>query len=563
MPPMQKTKAINALNKRVLRDNEAVRRKDLVRKLVSEGWVVADRKGERCIVGKDGRFIEQSRISKTALDYAEHLISKQSKKQSPEPQKPKFSEPSKAAQTEKVETPKITTTGKENEVKTAKGTKVNTQFAVIEASDLTTSHDASGNANPAYPKELQPRNRERATSQAQIARIAKNLDPDMLGRTRNASAGAPIIGNDGVVESGNGRTMAISHAYQSGHAEDYRDWLENEASDMYGLDAKQIKGMKHPVLVRVRKTDVDRAQFAREANQSDMLAMTATEKAKADANHLNEALVSKLSDDGDLSASTNRDFIMGFMGKLGDDESAGLLTTGGQPTKQLYDRAQSAIFAKAYNDDRLLELMADTDKPEIANIIKSLNQAAPAFIKARSISEHQTQATTGKLTDAVETSLDKKAVDAIVKATEMLKRAKDTNMPIEKFVKQGDMFGDVDPVVAQMALFIKDNNRSPARMGEAFKAMADFLVKELENKQNASLFDDETPINIADVIKAANDHLQKQYGEQAKTIGARTGGFIDMFTETRGQKADREKFLAKSIFFVRKTSPLFRQLTSH
>lgn len=171
------------------------------------------------------------------------------------------------------------TTGKDSEVKTAKGTKVNTQFAVIDAGDLITSHDQSGNTNPSYPQALQPRNRERATSQAQIARIAKNLDPDMLGRTRNASAGAPIIGDDGVVESGNGRTMAIRMAYQNGHADDYRDWLENDAADMYGLDAKKIKAMKHPVLVRVRKTDVDRAQFAREANQSDMLAMTATEKA--------------------------------------------------------------------------------------------------------------------------------------------------------------------------------------------------------------------------------------------------------------------------------------------
>jgi len=458
--------------------------------------------------------------------------------QEPEGSAKSITEPAKKA------SQKITPTGKDNEVKTAKGTKVNTQFAVVEAVDLTASHDASGNANPAYPKELQPRNRERATSQAQIARIAKNLDPDMLGRTRNASNGAPIVGDDGVVESGNGRTMAINQAYQSGHADDYRDWLENDAADMYGLDKKAIAKMKHPVLVRVRKTELDRAQFAREANQSDMLAMTATEKAKADANHLTDAVINKLSIDGDLSAASNRDFIIAFMGKLGDDESAGLFTTGGQPTKQLYDRAQSAIFAKAYNDDRLLELMADTDKPEIGNIIKSLNQAAPGFIKARSISEHHTQATTDKLTDAVEVSLDKKAVDAIVKATEMLKRAKDTNMPVEKFIKQGDMFGDIDPMVAQMAQFIKDNNRSPARMGEAFKAMADFLVKELEHQQNASLFDDEKPVNIIDVIQAANAHLQKVYGDQAKTIGQRTGGFIDVFTETRGQKADRERFLA-------------------
>lgn len=433
--------------------------------------------------------------------------------------------------------------GKDNEVKTAKGTKIVTGFMVIEASKLIVSHDEQGNVNPDYPQEMQPRDRARDTSQAQIARIAKNLDPDMLGRTRVAYQGAPIIGKDGVVESGNGRAMAITLAYKLGKADDYRAWLLDIA-DMYGLNPDKIEHMKRPVLVRVRKTEVDRAQFAIEANQSDMLAMTATEKAKSDAARLNDAMVSKLSIEGDLTAASNRDFIMAFLQSLGDDETAGLLTTMGQPTKQLYDRAQAAVFAKAYNDDRLLELMADAEKPEIANIIKSLNQAAQPFITARNISEHATHTATQKIGDAIDVSLDQQAVDAIIKATEMLKKAKDSGMPIEELIKQNDLFGDIDPVVAQMALFIKDNNRSPARMGAAFVAMAEFVVKELESRQNASLFDDDMAVDMVDVLKAANAQLQKQYGEDVKAIGG-TGGFIDMFTETRGQKEDREAFLAR------------------
>ena len=432
--------------------------------------------------------------------------------------------------------------GKDNEVKTAKGTKIVTGFMVIDASKLIVSHDEQGNANPDYPQEMQPRDRARDTSQAQIARIAKNLDPDMLGRTRVAYQGAPIIGKDGVVESGNGRAMAITLAYKLGKADEYRAWLLDIA-DMYGLNPDKIEHMKRPVLVRVRKTDVDRAQFAIEANQSDMLAMTATEKAKSDAARLTDAIVSKLSIEGDLTAASNRDFIMAFLQSLGDDETAGLLTTSGQPSKQLYDRAQAAVFAKAYNDDRLLELMADAEKPEIANIIKSLNQAAQPFITARNISEHAAHATTQKIGDAIDVSLDQQAVDAIIKATEMLKKAKDSGMPIEELIKQNDLFGDIDPVVAQMALFIKDNNRSPARMGAAFVAMAEFVVKELESRQNASLFDDDMAVDMVDVLKAANAQLQKQYGEDVKAIGG-TGGFIDMFTETRGQKEDREAFLA-------------------
>jgi len=124
----------------------------------------------------------------------------------------------------------------------------------------------------------------------------------------------------------------------------------------------------------------------------------------------------------------------------------------------------------------------------------------------------------------------------------MLKKAKDSGMLLEELIKQGDLFGDVDPVVAQMALFIKENNRSPARMGAAFMAMAEFIVKELESRQNASMFDDDAPIDMVDVLKAANAQLKKQYGEDVKAIGG-TGNFIDIFTETKGQKEVREQWV--------------------
>jgi len=83
--------------------------------------------------------------------------------------------------------------GDDNTVKTAKGTKVSTGFAVIEANKLIVSHDNQGNENPEYPYELQPRDRKRAESVAWVLKTAKNLDVDSLGKTRRADSGAPII----------------------------------------------------------------------------------------------------------------------------------------------------------------------------------------------------------------------------------------------------------------------------------------------------------------------------------------------------------------------------------
>lgn len=57
--------------------------------------------------------------------------------------------------------------GKQNKVKTAKGTEVLTEFCIVEAAALITSHDAwSGTKNPKFPAELQPRDRGRDTSRA-------------------------------------------------------------------------------------------------------------------------------------------------------------------------------------------------------------------------------------------------------------------------------------------------------------------------------------------------------------------------------------------------------------
>jgi len=128
----------------------------------------------------------------------------------------------------------ITPTGRDNTVKTAKGTKIGTKFMVIEADQLITSHDASGNANPLFPQELQPRDRSRETSQAWVQRVAASLDPDSLGRTGRADSGAPIIGSDRVVESGNGRSMTIQLAYARGTAEEYRQFIIDDA-DYFGL----------------------------------------------------------------------------------------------------------------------------------------------------------------------------------------------------------------------------------------------------------------------------------------------------------------------------------------
>src|SRR5690606_18186876 len=82
---------------------------------------------------------------------------------------------------------------------TSSGREVPVRYAVVEAADLVASQTDDGRTNPAYPAELQPRDRSRAVSQQQIQDIAGKLNPRLLERSAKASDGAPIISEDGVV----------------------------------------------------------------------------------------------------------------------------------------------------------------------------------------------------------------------------------------------------------------------------------------------------------------------------------------------------------------------------
>src|ERR1017187_4396935 len=125
--------------------------------------------------------------------------------------------------------------------------------------------------NHDYPPELQPRDRGNVSSRAQVYDMAANLEPSRLGPSPEANAGAPLVGPDNVVESGNGRTMAIRTAYDQGsdRAGAYKGFLDRSGYD--------TSGFSKPVLVARRVTDMtseERAGFAQSANASASLRMS-------------------------------------------------------------------------------------------------------------------------------------------------------------------------------------------------------------------------------------------------------------------------------------------------
>ncbi|WP_071523942.1 hypothetical protein [Edwardsiella tarda] len=413
-------------------------------------------------------------------------------------------------------------TGRTSFVVTARGDEVETAFAVVEASNLTPSNDTDGRINPNYPQELQPRDRTRKASKVQVATMANALRPAQLTDSGLSSHGAPIVGDDLVVESGNGRTMAITKAYAEGKAADYKAYLIKNAG-RFGLSSATIDAMTAPVLVRIRKSQVDRVAFAKDSNLSDMTEMAPAEKAWVDAENIDQNMMSVFSPGvgGNLLAKSNTQFMQAFMRSLGNSAAAGMLTADGRPTKQLVDRMQNAIFAKAYKNDKLVKMMAEEPDPDIRNVLTALNAAAPEFVDMQYLSGEIHKQTSDAVVDAVD-SLDKEALSAIVEATELVRSAKDSGQSVAEYIRQLGLFGNVSEHAEQLALFIATNQRSAKRMGEAFTLLAKEINAELQHGAAAAgdMFGG-GQVSLSDIIQRVEMQLDLDISGQTAMFEAK------------------------------------------
>ncbi len=268
---------------------------------------------------------------------------------------------------------------------TGAGQRIDVRPEVVDLSDLISSHGADGTVNPDYPAELQPRDRSAAASQAQIASIAGGLQPDRLGIGADASTGAPIVGPDGVVESGNGRVAALTKVYSDPsfqrQADAYHSFILNQGYD--------TAGFSNPVLIGRRITDLspeERQQLTLGANERSTLAMSAAERGKADQGRIDKAL--DLWRGGDVGAAINRDFVRSFMAQLSPEERGGMMLPDGGISAEGERRIQSGLLARAYGDGLgpTLDRFLNSDAEGMKNIAGSMSDAAGVWGQMRSAS---------------------------------------------------------------------------------------------------------------------------------------------------------------------------------
>ncbi|MDV6318823.1 LPD38 domain-containing protein [Chromohalobacter sp. HP20-39] len=357
-------------------------------------------------------------------------------------------------------------------------TPVDTRFRVVDMADLTPSNRADGKVNPNFPAELQPRDRANANSRVQVRNIAARLNPERLGSSPDAGTGAPIIGEDGVVESGNGRAMAIATAYRQGgeRAEAYRDFVRSQAQER-GIDA-DFDSMRRPMLVRERASAMDRADFARRANESQVAGMTSYEQAQADADAMTADDVQAWSPDqsGDPLAASNRDFQRAFVSRLGNNEASRYTTRQGQAAPELGQRMSRAVFAKAYADPDMVELITEQGD-QMRNLSSALQSAAPDLAMARETGSQDALDTIATINDAVR----------------LVRASRRDGAPIRELVSQADAFSEpTSELTADLAILVNTNMRSRASLEQALGFVAQDARRRAESARNGALFEDAT-----------------------------------------------------------------------
>ncbi len=380
--------------------------------------------------------------------------------------------------------------GKEDTAITPTGKEIGVQFAVIEADDLIASQLSDMRSNPKYPKAMQPRDRARLASQQQISQIAASLNPRMVMDNPLSSEGAPVIGNDYVVESGNGRVLAITRAYEQ-HPEKAQEYVN--ALKASGYD---VEGMKRPVLVRIRKgelSDAERVALAQESNQRTTAAMSSTEQAMTDASRIPETILG-LYEGGGIELAINRPFVRAVIQSIvPQNEQGAVFTKDGELSQEAERRIGAAMLAKAYGNESILRLLTESTDNELTTLGRVLVEVSPAWAQMREAAK------AGTISPAVDIT------GTIVDAARLILRSRREGKPLSDFFNTDDLLGDNIPTLTrELTKNLFSNNkmtrfRSFPKLSEMFR----FYVEEAQKTTAGENLFGEAPVSPSEIIAQA------------------------------------------------------------
>ena len=362
----------------------------------------------------------------------------------------------------------------------------NFRYKVVSLDDLIPSHTDSLNPHPDYTiKELQERLRDNAASREQINEIvARFTPPGYLDEFKTLDRGTMIIGPDNLVESGNGRTLALRKIREQAPEkwQTYQDALPEYAA-RNGITPEQLANVKDPVLVRERLTPLDaqqRVAFAAEANDRTTMDRSSVEKAITDANRFNVDSLAVLevnpdqSIDQALLAPRNRSVIQSFIGSLPSNEHNTVIDATGNLSPVGLQRIKQAMLAYTYNGaaaKRLAETFINSLDSGIKHIQNGVYASLPRMAQAESLIRAGLRPAEMSVTDDLAIAIDKLAY------------LRETGMRVDDFLAQVSMFGkELNPFQEDLLEHLDSISRNPKKVREFIDGYAQSII-DAENTQ--------------------------------------------------------------------------------
>lgn len=358
--------------------------------------------------------------------------------------------------------------GANDEIDVGNGNYQPFQYEVVDASTLTPTQQKDEN---------QFRDRDRASSQAQINNIARNLDPRKLASSPAMDVGAPLLALDGkTIIAGNGRSMAIQQAYQEGGADGYRQFLQDNSAH-FGIDPAQLNEMENPVLVRRLTSPVDIAQVAINSNEQGGMRMSDLEQAKVDARRLPSMDNFVANDDGDINSVDNQYFISQFVKNQPENVRNELLDSRGNLSQTGVQRMRNAMLYEAYGDSQTLSRLIENTDQGAKNVLNALTSIAPK------VAQIQQGIDSGKLSSDVNISED------VIQAVEKYNQLNAQGFKIADYLAQNDFVGDLSPEAREILTIFDENRRSGKRIAQVLGAYFD-QAQTQGNLSQSSMFGD-------------------------------------------------------------------------
>lgn len=430
--------------------------------------------------------------------------------------------------------------GTETTVVTDSGKEIRVRYRVVPASRVITSYDAETmTPNKEYPQELQPRDRQRVSMQEQVTTMANELRPADLGAGRNLNQGAPVIRKDGVVLNGNGRAMAIQKATASGgdKATAYRKYIF-EHSKEFGISRSNLSQMRKYMLVREVVDDID-ADTMQDiiGSTAGGSRMGASEQVKADAKKIRPRDLERYVDNeqGDLTTAANRDFVAGVLYRIvGKNERNAYTDEHGNVNADGIQRVKRALFSLAYNDNGLIDKMAESTDDNIRNVSRGLMSAAPAFARVNlAVKDGQ----------AYEYDAAKTISDA-VKHLDALRRE---GKPVKDYLNEQSMFSEYQDTdeVRKVLRFLDENKRSGKKIGIFLNDMARSILEQGSPNQTSLM--DGGRATLGEIIKAA-ERVARDGTTAASLFGNEEGSHVDVARSKASVQGDLKKIGKRVVF---------------